>query len=186
MRYALRLADAADREGVAELVATSARGLGAADYSDVQIEGALKGAFGLDTQLIADRTYYVVEDGGGQLVACGGWSYRGTLFGGDQAEQRDAATLVPGRDAAKIRAFFVHPDHARRGLGTLILERCEMAAAEQGFRQAELMATLTGLKLYAARGYEPGEPVEHELAPGLTISFVPMTKTLGEGIVPLP
>ena len=182
MNYQLRLATLDDGPNVETLIQHSARNLNLGDYSPEQIEGALQGAFGLDTQLIRDRTYFVVEVEGKSedrnLVACGGWSFRKTLFGSDQREQRDPESLDPDCDAAKIRAFFIDPAHARRGLGSLILDHCEMAAVERGFRRAELMATLTGLKLYAARGYQAGEAMEYELGPELSITFVPMTKNL--------
>ncbi|HJY36706.1 MAG TPA: GNAT family N-acetyltransferase, partial [Steroidobacteraceae bacterium] len=115
------------------LIARSARELSAGDYTPEQVEGALRGAFGVDTQLILDRTYFVAE-ADGKLVACGGWSKRRTLFGGDARSGRDAADLDPATDAAKIRAFFVDPAYARRGLGSAILERCESAARACGFR----------------------------------------------------
>jgi GNAT superfamily N-acetyltransferase len=177
MSWCLRQATAADAAPIQELIARSIRGLGAADYSSPQIEGALEGAFGLDSQLIADGTYFVVE-AEGRLLGCGGWSYRRTLFGGDARSGRDAATLDPRHDAAKIRAFFVDPGSARRGIGSALLEHCEAQARLHGFRRAEMMATLPGVRLYAARGYVPGERVSHPLARGLTIEFVPMSKSL--------
>ncbi len=183
MRYELRQAELADGPDVERLIQCSARSLGAQDYTPEQIEGALQGAFGLDTQLVHDRTFFVVEAVDAEdpeerrVVACGGWSFRKTLFGGDVGVERDPERLDPATDAAKIRAFFIDPDHARRGLGSLILDRCELAAREHGFERAELMATLTGLKLYEARGYARGEPIEFELGPDLSITFIPMTKS---------
>jgi len=177
MSWHLREATQADCAQIQELIARSIRALGAGDYSTDQIEGALKGAFGLDSQLIADGTYFVVESAG-QLIGCGGWSYRRTLFGGDARAGRDAGTLDPRTDAAKIRAFFIDPSAARRGIGSALLERCEGEARRHGFRRAEMMATLPGVKLYAARGYVPGERVDCPLAPGLSIEFVPMSKSL--------
>ena len=177
MSWHLRPATAADSAAIQDLIARSIRQLGAADYSSEQIEGALKGAFGLDSQLISDGTYFVVESDG-QLIGCGGWSYRRTLFGGDARAGRDAGTLDPKTDAAKIRAFFIDPTAARRGIGSAILEHCETEARRHGFRRAEMMATLPGKKLYEARGYIPGERVQHPLAPGLAIEFVPMSKSL--------
>src|SRR5512146_220388 len=178
MSWHLRRATAADSARIRDLIARSIRSLGAGDYSAQQIEGALEGTFGLDSQLIADGTYFVVESEG-QLVGCGGWSYRRTLFGGDAREGRDAGTLDPLTDAAKIRAFFVEPAAARRGIGSALLEHCEAQARRHGFRRAEMMATLPGVKLYQARGYVPGARVQHPLAPGLSIAFVPMSKSLG-------
>lgn len=177
MTWLLRQATPADCDEIRELIARSIRALGAADYSVEQIEGALQGAFGLDSQLISDGTFFVVE-GEGRLLGCGGWSYRRTLFGGDARSGRDAGTLDPATDAAKIRAFFIDPAAARRGIGTALLERCETEARRQGFRRAEMMATLPGKRLYEARGYVPGEKVQYPVGPGVTIEFVPMAKTL--------
>ena len=174
-KYNLRLATSADAGPISGLIALSARELSVHDYTAPQIEGALSGAFGVDTQLIDDGTYFVVA-AGAQLVGCGGWSRRRTLFGGDARPDRDAAELDPRVDAAKIRAFFVHPDFARRGIGTAILERCERDAAAHGFSRFELMATLPGIRMYAARGYVGGEPIQWPMANGLTIEFVAMSK----------
>jgi GNAT superfamily N-acetyltransferase len=177
MSYTLRPATDADRPVLEALIARSIHALGAGDYTPRQIDAALRGAFGVDTQLIRDGTYFAVESGN-EVVACGGWSRRRTLFGSDARGDRDAALLDPRVDAAKIRAFFVDPAHARRGLGTLLLDHCEGLAAAAGFRRCELMATLPGVRLYAVRGYVGGEHVRHALAPGLDIEFVPMTKLL--------
>jgi GNAT superfamily N-acetyltransferase len=179
MSWHLRQATAADSVQIQELIARSIRALGAGDYSSEQIEGALKGAFGLDSQLIADGTYFVVEDAG-RLIGCGGWSYRRTLFGGDAGAERDASTLDPSTDAAKIRAFFVDPVAARRGIGSALLDRCEAEARRHGFRRAEMMATLPGRRLYEARGYVPGARVHYPLAPNLSIELVPMSKSLAD------
>ncbi|MDP9011860.1 MAG: GNAT family N-acetyltransferase [Pseudomonadota bacterium] len=159
------------------LIARSARGLSTTEYRPSQIEGALRGAFGVDTQLLKDQTYFVAE-AAGQIVGCGGWSYRSTLFGSDARGGRDASLLDPSNQAAKIRAFFVDPSHARRGIGSLLLERCEQEARAHGFSQVELMATLPGAKLYGARGYRGSDTVHFEVAPGESIEFIPMHKKL--------
>ena len=177
MSYRIRLALLDDLAILQALIARSARELSRTEYSPAQVEGALRGTFGVDTQLIRDGTYFVVEDESA-VVACGGWSYRRTLFGSDQGTQRDPGMLEPGIDAAKIRAFFVDPGHARKGLGTLLLETCEAAAADRGFTRVELMGTLPGVKLYAARGYVAIGRVGYEVAPGVEIEFVPMSKDL--------
>jgi GNAT superfamily N-acetyltransferase len=177
MSWHLRQATCADAAQIEALISRSIRALGAGDYSAQQIEGALEGAFGLDSQLIADGTYFVVESEG-RLIACGGWSYRRTLFGGDARAGRDPGSLDPRADAAKIRAFFVDPAAARRGIGSALLAHCEAEARRRGFRRAELMATLPGVRLYQARGYLPGASVQHPLRPGLAIGFVPMSKRL--------
>lgn len=133
--------------------------------------------FGVDSQLLADGTYYVIEAGGTPL-ACGGWSGRQTLFGGDQAKGTEDQRLDPATDAARIRAFFVHPGSARQGLGRRLLAHCEDAARRAGFRRAELMATLPGVPFYREQGYEDIEPVLHRLPDGMTVRFVRMGKAL--------
>jgi GNAT superfamily N-acetyltransferase len=173
----LRKATLADVPALNALIARSARILSTEDYRAPQIEGALRGAFGVDTQLLADETYFVVEDGG-QILGCGGWSFRSTLFGGDARAGRDSSTLDPATEAAKIRAFFVDPGHARRGIGSLLLEHCEQQARARGFTQVELMATLPGVRLYAARGYVGSRQVHIDVGSGETIEFIPMRKAL--------
>jgi GNAT superfamily N-acetyltransferase len=177
MDYVIRKARLEDRAAIEELIAESARGLSREDYSGPQIEAALATVYGVDTDLILDGTYFVAE-GGGALVGCGGWSRRRTLFGGDRYAARDSSELDPETEPARIRAFFVHPAHARKGIGRAILAACEGAARASGFRSLELMATLPGLKLYRACGYEAVGRVEHE-AGDVSIEFVPMRKDLG-------
>ena len=173
----LRKATTADIPALNALIARSARGLSMADYRPPQIEGALRGAFGVDSQLLADETYFVVEDSG-EIVGCGGWSFRLTLFGGDARAGRDSSILDPKTQAAKVRAFFVDPRHARRGIGTLLLAHCESQALAYGYSEVELMATLPGAKLYAARGYAAGASVLFEVGAGESIEFIPMRKPL--------
>jgi GNAT superfamily N-acetyltransferase len=177
MSYQVRNATPADEPALRELIARSIRSLGAGDYSPDQIEAALKGAFGVDTALIRDETYFVIATDAGEIVGCGGWSKRRTLFGSDARGGRDDSTLDPRTDFAKIRAFFIDPGHARRGLGRLLLEHCESQAARAGFRGFELMATLPGRRLYEKQGYAASEAVEHSLPGGLAITFVPMRKS---------
>jgi len=172
----IRKATLDEREALQDLIARSARGL-SADYRPEQVEGALQGAYGVDSQLITDGTFFVVEDNG-VIVGCGGWSFRKTLFGGDKRAERDSGVLDPLTDAAKIRAFFVDPDHARRGIGTMLLEKCESEARSRGFSRVELMSTLPGIRLYSARGYTGVQQVTYEVAPGVVIEFLPMSKTL--------
>lgn len=175
-KYRLRKATSADEPVLRDLIARSIRALGANDYSREQIEGALEGAFGVDTTLIRDQTYFVAVDGAEQIVGCGGWSKRRTLFGGDARSERDDSWLDPRVDAAKIRAFFVDPAHARRGIGRALLRRCESEAALAGFTRFELMATLPGVRLYAQCGYIARDPIHHPVAADISITFVPMTK----------
>src|SRR6266403_1279166 len=153
MDYIIRKATLADRTAISDLIKVSARQLSRADYSDQQIEGAIATVFGVDTKLILDGTYFVA-DSAGELIGCGGWSKRRTLFGGDQYTSRDASELDPKTEAAKIRAFFIHPHHARKGVARAILRTCEADAKAAGFQALELMSTLPGIKLYRACGYE--------------------------------
>jgi len=177
MAITLREATLADVPQIEALISRSARGLGREHYRPSQIEGALRGAFGVDTQLLVDRTYFVAEEDG-RFVGCGGWSFRSTLFGSDARSDRDSSILDPRNQAAKIRAFFVDPANARRGIGSLLLEHCEEEARAHGFAHAELMATLPGVNLYAARGYVGAAMVHFDVGLGETIEFIPMRKTL--------
>jgi GNAT superfamily N-acetyltransferase len=173
----LRKATTDDIPALNELISRSARGLSAAHYRPEQVEGALRGAFGVDSQLLADGTYFVAEEAG-RLVGCGGWSFRSTLFGGDARAGRDSSVLDPKTQAAKIRAFFVDPAHARRGIGSLLLYHCEQQARAAGYASVELMATLPGVKLYAAHGYIGAQPVHFDVGLGESIEFIPMRKSL--------
>jgi GNAT superfamily N-acetyltransferase len=177
MEYILRKATLEDRAALEQLIAESARGLSREDYSIEQIEAAIETVFGVDSDLVLDGTYFVAEIDG-NLVGCGGWSKRRTLFGGDQYHQRESGLLDPDREPGKIRAFFVHPDWARKGVGRAILNKCESEAQANGYRSLELMATLPGLKMYQALGYVGSESVAYEISAGVTIEFVPMTKDL--------
>lgn len=177
MEVKLRPALEADRDAISALIDRAVRILQAGDYSPAQIDGALGTVFGVDTQLIADGTYYVAESASGELAGCGGWSKRKTLFGSDRASLREPDLLDPRIDAAKIRAFFIDPAWARRGIGTLILEACERAALAAGFRRFEMGATLTGVKLYEKRGYVPTEQIEVELVNGARLPIVRMEKS---------
>lgn len=171
----IRNATLDDTTALTELIHISARVLGRAFYSDVQIEAALGSAWGVDTQLIKDGTYFVV-DKTGQIAGCGGWSRRKTLFGGDAQAGRESAPLDKTTDAARIRAFFVRPEFAREGIATRLLEKCEAEARRDGFRSMELVATLPGERFYSRFGYTQTERLAHVLRPGLTIPFVRMRK----------
>ena len=177
MSYNLRLARLDDRAVLETLIARSARELGVPDYTPQQIEAALEGAFGVDTELIRDGTYFVIECEA-KIVACGGWSRRATLFGGDAHAARSSRLLDPRTEAARIRAFFVDPDYARHGLGRMLLDRCMAAAQSDGFGSLELMATLPGQKLYAKCGFLAQPTEAYQLTPNIAIDFVPMRKAL--------
>jgi GNAT superfamily N-acetyltransferase len=174
----IRPAQPSDIPTLRLLIDASVRGLQTADYSPAQIEAALQKVFGVDTQLISDDTYLLAETQQQEIVGCGGWSKRKTLCGGDVFAAREDSLLDPTKDAAKIRAFFVHPNWARRGIGTLILEACENAAMAAGFTRFEMGATLTGVPLYAARGYTALENLEVPMGGGLTLPIIRMEKRL--------
>jgi GNAT superfamily N-acetyltransferase len=166
------------------LIESSVRQLQAQDYTPEQIEGALTTVFGVDTQLVADGTYLVAEaepDVSSSaakpvIVGCGGWSKRKTLYGADQWTDRHDDLLDPRYDAAKIRAFFIHPSWARRGVGSLLLAACENAARAAGFTCFEMGATLTGAKLFGTKGYLPIEKVSIPLVNGASLPIVHMRK----------
>lgn len=177
----IRKAVAADVPRLREIIEASVRGLQADEYSPVQIEGALRSVYGVDSQLIADGTYLVAEDISQPdpvIVACGGWSKRKTLYGGDQYTRREDSLLNPTCDAAKIRAFFVHPKFARRGIGSLILQACEDAAQAAGFTRLEMGATLSGVDFYKAKGYVAIENLAVPLGNGENLPIVKMTKEI--------
>jgi len=174
--FSLRKAVDADTPVLKQLIDASVRGLQAEDYSPSQIESALATVYGVDSQLIADGTYFVVEADEGGIVACGGWSKRKTLYGGDRWTARQDTLLDPQNDAAKIRAFFVHPAWVRRGIGTMLLDACEQAAVAAGFHRFEMGATLSGVPLYKARGYAAVENLGVPLANGEFLPIVRMEK----------
>jgi GNAT superfamily N-acetyltransferase len=151
--WAIRTATLEDVAVLEDLVRRSARRLLPAHYSPAQIEAALGPVFGVDVQLVRDGTTLVVQDATGRILACGSWSRRRSLFGSDAHHSEAAEPLDPAVDAARIRAFFVDPGHARRGLGKALLEACEAAIREAGFGEVELVATLAGQPLYSAHGY---------------------------------
>jgi GNAT superfamily N-acetyltransferase len=178
-KFHLRAATSEDVAGIRGLIDASVRGLQAGDYSAAQIEGALATVFTVDSQLIADGTYFVALAESGELAGCGGWSFRKTLYGGDhQVEAIAPERLDPAVDAAKVRAIFVHPKFARMGLGSLILEVAEGAAVAAGFKRFEMGSTLTGVTLYRLKGYREASRVMVPVGGGEKIEVVRMVKTL--------
>ena len=177
-RYSIEPATLADVPLLNQLIAASVRKL-TPEYSSQQIESALTYVYGIDSQLVEDGTYYVaVADG--RLVGCGGWSKRKTLFGGDQAKivPDDEIFLNPLTDAAKIRAFFVHPQFARQGIGRALMRAAETAAYQAGFYKLELMATLTGKPLYASSGFEVIERIDYTMPDGIVFPVERMMKLI--------
>lgn len=167
-----------DEAEISRLISASVRGLAKGIYTDQQIELSIRSVFGVDRQLIDDKTYFVAVDPD-RIVGCGGWSRRKTLYGASNyAESREPELLDPKVDAAKIRAFFVHPDAARRGIGRTILEACEAEAASEGFAQVEMMATLPGVPFYEIQGYVRGEKTDVPVGESENIICIRMTKNI--------
>jgi GNAT superfamily N-acetyltransferase len=176
MQITIRQAKLDDVAALQPLISASVRGLSQGYYSKQQIESALINIFGVDTQLIDDGTYYVAE-AGERLVGCGGWSRRKTLFGGDQAKGSEVDSLLnPEIEPARIRAFFIHPEWARLGIGRRIIEVCEQAAQRAGFKMFELVATLPGEPMYKACGYEVTEQFDIALPEGAWLPVARMRK----------
>jgi GNAT superfamily N-acetyltransferase len=188
--FTIRKAVPSDIPTLEVLIDRSVRGLQAEDYTPSQLESALASVYGVDSALIADWTYFVVETAGSKeapsdacahtIVGCGGWSKRKTLYGGDQWIGREDSMLDPAKDAAKIRAFFVDPAWVRRGIGTLILDACEAAAIADGFRRLEMGATLTGVPFYRVRGYAEREHLGVPLRNGESLPIIRMEKIIPE------
>lgn len=175
----LRTATARDIPELQTLIDASARALSIGYYTAAQIEAAAVHVFGVDSQLIRDGTYYVIEESG-LVIAAGGWSARRTLYGGDQAKEHDDPPLDPATDAARIRAFFVHPDWTRRGLARRLYDTCSAAAWFAGFRRFELMSTRPGEPLYLALGFVPLERVVQHLPGGVDVDFTRMSRPIDE------
>jgi GNAT superfamily N-acetyltransferase len=173
----IRLACLKDIPALTSLIPKSARKLQANYYTFQQIEGALGSVFGVDSQLIDDGTYFVAESKS-QIIGCGGWSKRKTLYGGDQSKSiAEESFLDPKIEAAKIRAFFVDPAWARRGIGSQIMQKCETAACDAGFQKLEIIATLAGEFLYAKFGYHVIQQFDIPLPNGEMLPVVRMFKS---------
>lgn len=166
-----------DLQDIRALIPVSVRGLNRGLYSPEQLDTSLAHVFGADTQIIEDGTYFVVRDGA-VLAACGGWSRRKTLYGGDQMKTDADPLLDPAVDAARVRAMFVHPSYARRGLGRLLLDTCRAAATAAGFTALELGSTLPGVALYEAYGFRELQRVAQPMPGGLTFPLVKMRMEL--------
>jgi len=177
--FTIRTATQADIPALHALIERSVRGL-QHEYTHAQREGALGHALGLDTQLVEDGTYFIASpnDDPNTIAGSGGWSFRQTLFGSDGGPGRIGAIMDPATDSAKIRAIFIDPAWARRGLGTLILHHCEGAARKAGFTRVEMGSTLTGYPLYRAKGYIEQKRVNVPLPNGKTLVIIHMTKSL--------
>jgi GNAT superfamily N-acetyltransferase len=179
MDISLRLATPDDVPALRDLIPLSVRALSKGYYTSAQIESGLKYVFGVDSQLIADGTYFVAENAT-HLVGAGGWSKRKTLYGGDQSKGEADPLLDPAHDPAHIRAFYVHPDYARRGIGRRIMQACEDAARAAGFTRLDLGSTVAGEPLYAAMGFHVRERVEIPMPDGEALSAAMMDKVLEE------
>jgi len=172
--FSYRLAIMADLPELRALMTVAIRKLSAAYLDDAHIQASFE-FMGVDTQLIQDGTYFVIESEG-RIVGCGGWSRRATLFGGDHSANRDARLLDPEFEPARVRAMYTHPDFVRRGIGRLVLSLCEAAAAREGFRSLELVATLAGEPLYSAYGFSVIERIDVPTSTGLTVPCARMAK----------
>ncbi len=177
MSVTIRKAVLEDTPALEQLIPQSVRELQKSDYTPQQIEGALGTVFGVDRQLMRDGTYFVAEKSGA-IIGCGGWSKRATPFGSDDTPVKDSTLLDPAQEPAKIRAFFVHPAHARQGIGSKLMEACEGAATESGFSRLELVATLTGEPLHTRHGFSVTDRFEVPLPNGARLPVVRMTKSL--------
>jgi N-acetylglutamate synthase-like GNAT family acetyltransferase len=174
---ALRHATLTDVPALQDLIARSGRELSAPYYTPAQAEAITRHVFGVDTQLIEDRTYFVIEHADA-IVACGGWSKRRTLFGGDQVKAGADLLLDPVADPARIRAFFVDPAKARQGLGRRLMRECAERARASGFQAFELVSTLPGEPLYLASGFTICERFELALPGGVHVPVSRMRKQL--------
>jgi GNAT superfamily N-acetyltransferase len=172
-----RLAREEDVPALEALIPVSVRGLQAPYYSAAQMDAAIGPVFGVDRQLIRDGTYLIIENES-QIVGCGGWSKRRSLYGGDAGRSGPDPELDPRSDPARVRAFFVHPDWTRRGIGRAIMAECERQIARAGFRTVEIVATLAGEPLYASFGYAVVERYDIPLAGGLALPVVRMRRGL--------
>lgn len=176
----VRLARPEDIPALASLIPESARTLQANYYTPEQIEGALGTVFGVDSQLIQDKTYFIAESAS-QVIGCGGWSKRKTLYGGDLGKKLEEDILLDPRfEPAKIRAFFVHPAFARRGIGSKIMRQCEVAAIEAGFKTIEIISTLAGEPLYRRFGYQISQQFEISLPNKNVLPVIRMVKNFSE------
>lgn len=175
--WPLRLAHEADVSAIEALIPLSVRALQSPYYSQAQIEAALGPVFGVDRQLIRDGTYFIAEQDG-VIIGCGGWSKRRALYGGDSSREHEDELLDPQREAARIRAFFVHPDWARRGIGRGIMAACERAIRQSGFRMVDIVATLAGEPLYAFFGYAIVERYQIAMVSGMSLPVVKMSKVI--------
>lgn len=178
MDFTFRKAKITDTDNLENLIEKSAYSINSTYYSKIEIDAALGNAWTVDQQLISDNTYWIVENSEGVLVGCGGWSKRKLLFGKSDNLNSLENELIPGVDSARIRAFFVHPDYTRMGIGKKLLEKCENEAASCGFDSLELVATLSGEKLYSSNGYISLRSYEVELGNGITNKVISMYKYL--------
>jgi N-acetylglutamate synthase-like GNAT family acetyltransferase len=180
-----RKAEVGDIPEIERLIALSVRGLHGPYYSPQQIDASIGTVFGVDRQLIADGTYFVVE-ADGQIIGCGGWSRRASLCGSDSLRTVEDPLVDPRTDPARVRAFFVHPSWVRRGVGSSIMERCEREIARAGFGRVVIMATLAGEALYASFGYRSVERIESAMPGGLSIAVIRMERAVLRGAVQAP
>ena len=175
--FIIRPAREEDKPVLNALIRASGVSLSAGFYTDVQAAAITREVFGVDSALVADGTYFAIEESG-VIVACGGWSQRATDFGGDQAKSGNDRPLDPATEPARIRAFFVDPAMPRRGLGSMLMDHCTAAARQAGFKALELVSTMPGVPLYLRHGFTPLEDIELPLSGGVTVKLTRMRKEL--------
>ncbi len=178
MKFKSRKANFNDIDELERLIEISAKSINAKYYTKSEISAALGNAWTVDKQLILDETYWLVENQNKKIVGCGGWSKRKLLFGKSESLGSSKTELLPGIDAARIRAFFVHPEYTRMGIGKELLKKCEAEAKSLGFDSLELVATLSGQKLYSANGYKKIKAYKVELEDGITNKVISMHKNI--------
>jgi GNAT superfamily N-acetyltransferase len=176
-KFSSRLAAASDMPALTVLMNRAIQGLLPAFLTPAQVEASFA-VMGLDSQLIEDGTYFVVESEDGRIAGCGGWSRRATLFGGNHTKGRDARLLDPETEPARVRAMYTSPDFTRRGIGRMVLDLCEAAARREGFSRVELGATMGGKPLYEACGYKPIELLMVPTPGGVEVPILRMGKPI--------
>ena len=179
MNFTFRKANFKDIDELEQLIQISAKSINSSYYTESEINAALGNAWTVDKQLISDGTYWTVEHQNGKIIGCGGWSKQRLLFGKSESLNLLESELNPDTEPARIRAFFVHPQYTRMGIGKELLKKCENEAELQGFKYIELVATLSGEKLYSANGYRKIKTYEVELGNGITNKVVSMKKNIG-------
>ena len=180
VEYNFRKAKLSDSVKLDELIIQSSQSINNTYYTEKIVNAAIGSIWIVDEQLISDGTYWLAENKDNKIVGCGGWSKRSLLFGNDAGnDDSELEELIPGKDSARIRAFFIHPDFTRQGIGKELLKICQEEAKFYGFTSLELVATLSGEKLYKAYGFQEKKRLQLDLGDGVLCETVEMNKTIG-------